>query len=90
MQVCKFFASFFELQTLFLSVDMSLGLTEDFVSKIEQFQNFLNFQYQTYAIFWFWISVKNDLSVLNLLRGLVHAITQFTFRFRAENLQFFE
>ena len=51
--ICKFFASFFELQTLFLSVDMSLGLTEDFVSKIEQFQNFLNFQYQTYAIFWF-------------------------------------
>ena len=28
--------------------------------------------------------------MLNLLRGLVHAITQFTFRFRAENLQFFE
>ena len=43
--ICKFFASFFELQTFFLSVDMSLGLTEDFISKIEQFQNFLNFQY---------------------------------------------
>ena len=56
--ICKFFASFFELQTLFLSVDMSLALTEDFNSKIEQFQNFLNFQYKTYAIFWLWIPVK--------------------------------
>ena len=56
--ICKFFASFFELQTLFLSVDMSLALTEDFNSKIEQFQNFLNFQYKTYAIFWLRIPVK--------------------------------
>ena len=50
--ICKFFASFFELQALFLSVDMSLALTEDFNSKIERFQNFLNFQYKTYEIFW--------------------------------------
>ena len=56
--ICKFFASFFELQALFLSVDMSLALTEDFNSKIERFQNFLNFQYKTYEIFWLWIPVK--------------------------------
>lgn len=70
---------------IFFCIDISWNHCSMKDRTISEFSTFTT---QTYAIFWPWILVNTDLSMLNPPRGLVLAGKSFVFRFWVKNIQF--